>query len=422
MAVTRSLCLMLAVSLTGLLTLSARADNWPGWRGPTSNGVAAAGEYPVEWSTESNVAWKIDLPGSCGSTPVVWDDRIILTCPKNGKNGVICVDRSGKLLWEAEVGDEKPGKHKKGSGCNPSPVTDGVHVFVYFKSGDLAAFTMDGKQVWHQNLQKLFGEDTLWWDLGTSPVLTKSAVVVAVMHSGPSYLVAFDKASGKQSWKQDRDVGAPEEAAQAYSTPVVFEEGGQELIVVLGADHATCHNSATGQELWRVGGLNPTQHKYFRSIAGPVVSGGIVVAPYGRGDTVTAIKLGGSGDVTKTHIVWEQKDAGADVPTPTAAEGKVYVCRDKGEIVCRDLADGKVLWSGSAGKNRNGFSASPVLAGGRLYLTRENGTTSVVAAADGTVLAENDLADEFTVATPAFVDGQILIRTFEHLYCIGIKK
>ncbi|MEZ6056017.1 MAG: PQQ-binding-like beta-propeller repeat protein [Planctomycetaceae bacterium] len=421
MVATRTWRCLFALTFLSLTAWSAEGGDWPGWRGPTSNGVAAEGKYPVEWTAEKNVAWKVALPGSSGSSPAVWGDRIFVTCPKDGKNGLLCFDRSGKSLWEAEVGTEKPGKHKKGSGSSPSPTTDGKHVFVYYKSGDVAAYTLTGERVWHHNVQEMFGEDTLWWDLGTSPVLTQNDVVIAVMHSGPSYLVAFNKETGKQSWKQARDLGAPEEAAQAYSTPVVFQEGGQERLAVLGADHATCHDAVTGKELWRVGGLNPTQHKYFRSIAGPVVSDGIVVAPYGRGDTVTAIRLGGEGDVTKSHIAWMESSAGADVPTPIAVNGKVYVCRDKGEVICRDIATGKSLWSATTEKNRNGYSASPILADGKLYLVREDGTTTVLSAADGSQLAQNPLDEEFTVATPVFVDGQILIRTFKHLYCIGPK-
>jgi len=400
-------------------SLVSQAADWPSWRGPTSNGVAQSGDYPLEWSTEKNVIWKVKLPGGAGSTPVITGDHIILTTPKDGENGVLAFNRKGEPLWDATVGKEVPGKHKKGSGTNPSPVTDGEHVWVYFKSGDVACFTIEGKQVWHHNIQKMYGEDTLWWDLGTSPVLTEKFVVIAVMQTGPSYLVAFEKETGEVAWKQDRDLGAPEEAAQAYSTPVVVEHEGKETLVVLGADHCTAHDAATGAELWRVGGLNPTQHKYFRSIAGPVVSEGIVIAPYGRGDTVTAIKLGGKGDVTSSHIVWEKSEAGTDVPTPAANDGKVYTCRDKGEVTCRNVQTGEEIWSASAGKNRNGFSASPILAGEKLYLTRENGTTTVMAATDGEVLAENELGDEFTVASPVLVDGQILIRTFKHLYCIG---
>ena len=401
------------------VTTASAAESWPNWRGPTQNGVAAGKGFPTEWSNSKNVKWKVALPGKGSSTPIVWEDRIVVTYGVDGENVVACYDRAGQPLWKHHLGKEVAGKHKKATGSNPSPVTDGERVYVYFKSGDLAAFDLDGKQLWHVNLQKLYGEDTLWWDLGTSPTLTKDAVVVAVMQTGPSYLAAFDKVTGAVRWKQDRNLDAPEEAAQAYSTPVVFEHEGQEQIVVLGADHVTCHVAATGKELWRVGGLNPTQHKYFRSISGPVVESGIVLAPYARGATITGIKLGGSGDVTKSHIVWTRDDLGADVPTPAAKDGKAYVCTDKGTVACIDVKTGKTEWSVDTERNRNAFSSSPVLADGKVYITREDAKVFVVDTKTKAVIGANELEDEFAVATPVFVDGTILIRTLDHLYCIG---
>lgn len=417
-------CRWVSAAAVVLSVATAFAGTWPGWRGPTSNGVAPPGEYPTQWTAEENIAWKIDLPGAAGSTPAVTDQQIFVTCPKDGKNMVLGFDRGGKLQWETPVGDDAGGKHKKGSGANPSPTTDGQRVYVYFKSGDLAALDFSGKVLWHTNLQKKYGENTLWWDLGTSPVLTSRHLVVTVMQTENSYVAAFDPATGELAWKVDRNLGAPEEAAQSYSTPVVFEHNGQEQIVIVGADHVTCHAAADGHELWRVGGLNPSQNMYFRSIAGPVVCDGLVIAPYARGDSITAIRLGGSGDVTSTHIAWQlQEAAGADVPTPAAVKGRLYVLRDKGaEVVCRDVATGNVIWTRALPKNRNSYSTSPILANGRLYCTREDGMTFVVNAASGELEHENPLGGEFTVATPVPVDGQILLRTFERLYCIGAGK
>ncbi len=401
---------------------AASAGNWPGWRGPGFDGVVRDKTgYPTHWSNTENVLWKVDLPGKGASTPVVWGDRIVLTCAIDGKNGVLCLDLAGKPVWQKAIGSEKAGKHAKATGCNPSPTTDGKYLYVYFKSGDLACLDFAGKIVWQHNLQELFGEDTLWWDLGTSPVLTRDNVVVAVMQSGPSYLVAFNKVTGKQAWKQDRNLEAPEEAAQSYSSPVVVTEKGQETIVVVGADHVTAHDAADGRELWRVSGLNPAGDKYFRSIASPVVLDGVVVAPYARGASLTAIRLGGSGDVTKSKVAWTKDNLGADVPSPAAVEGRVYLCTDKGELSCLDVQTGKVLWSGLAEKNRNAFSSSPVIADGKVYLTREDGKTFVIEQGkEFKVLAANYLGEgEFVVATPVFVDGRILIRSVEHLYCIG---
>ncbi|MFM8579494.1 MAG: PQQ-binding-like beta-propeller repeat protein, partial [Planctomycetaceae bacterium] len=250
---------VITLSRPGSATTPATAADWPNWRGPSQNGIAAGSGYVREWSPESMVLWRVALPGLGASTPAVWGDSILLTCGIEGKDAALCIGRDGKERWRTLLGDERPGKHKKATGCNSSPVTDGRHVWVYFKSGELACLSVaDGKERWRTNLQERFGEDTLWWDLGTSPVLTDRAVVVAVMQSGPSYLVAFDRLSGEMLWKHDRLLGAPEEAAQSYSTPVVAKGDAtrgepSEVLFVLGADHVPAHDAADGSELWRVG-------------------------------------------------------------------------------------------------------------------------------------------------------------------------
>jgi len=401
------------------------AGTWPNWRGPAGDGVAAGAGYATRWSPTENVRWKVALPGLGASTPAVWGDRVVVTCTVDGKDAVLCFDRAGKEVWRQLLGAERAGKHKKATGANPSPVTDGRHAWVYFKSGEMAALDLgDGAVVWKTNLQEKFGEDTLWWDLGTSPVLTKNAVVVAVMQTGPSYLAAFDRGTGKLLWKHDRTLDAPDEAAHSYSTPVVVAGDAAkgepaEMLVVLGADHVTAHDAADGREIWRVGGLNPGGERFFRSIASPVIAGDLVIAPYARGSTLTAIRRGGTGDVTATHVAWVRKDLGADVPTPTAKDGKVYVCTDKGTVACLEAATGKTLWSGEVEKNRNAYSASPVLAGGRLVVTREDGATAVIDVADGFKVIGGGSVDEMTVATPVCVDGRIYLRTHDSLWCIA---
>lgn len=406
----------------------ARSENWPNWRGPALDGVAAGTGYATTWSPEAHVAWKVTLPGLGASTPAVWGDSIVLTCAIDGKDAAICFDRAGKEIWRRILGPEKPGKHAKATGCNPSPVTDGKHVWVYFKSGELAALDLaTGAVAWQENLQERFGEDTLWWDLGTSPMLTKDAVVVAVMQTGPSYLAAFGRTDGKLLWKHDRNLDAPEEAAQSYSTPLVVkgeEKFGEpaEVIFVLGADHVTAHDAADGRELWRVGGLNPAGEKYFRSIASPVVADDLVIAPYARGSTLTAVKRGGKGDVTKSHVVWARKDLGADVPTPAFQAGKLVVCTDQGKVACLDAPTGKTRWEGELPKNRHAYSASPVLVDGKILVTREDGQSAVLAGPEGAagrfeVVGEGSVG-EMTVATPVCVDGGILLRTHDSLWCI----
>ena len=402
------------------------AGDWPDWRGPNRNGTADGAGYPTEWSAEKNILWKYELHGRGASTPTVTGDSIFVTTTIDGQNTVIGIGMDGKERWTKTLGaavDGKPGKD--GTGANPSTKTDGTYVFAYFKSGDLGCFTVAGELKWQKNLQTEYGEDTLWWDLGTSPVLTNDAVVIACMQTGPSYLAAFSKTDGSVLWKHDRNLGAPEEAAQSYATPVVVEETGRQVIVVLGADHVTAHDGATGNEIWRVGGLNPTSHKYFRSIASAAVSNGLVIAPYARGETLTAIKMGGEGDVTASHIAWFNQTTSADVPTPAIANGRVFICRDggdaRGTIDCLDLLTGKLLWSGQLPKNRNTYRSSPTVADGKLYVARQDGTVFVLDAAGNEfkVLAQNTIAEEHTVATPVCVNGKLILRTDNHVYLIG---
>ncbi len=409
----------------------ARADHWPNWRGPGLDGVAAGTGYVTSWQggeQAEHVLWRVKLPGLGGSTPAVWGDSVVLTCGIDGHDAVICFDRSGRERWRQTLGPERPGKHKKATGSNPSPVTDGTHVWVYFKSGELACLNLaDGAVVWKTNLQERFGEDTLWWDLGTSPVLTEKAVVVAVMQSGPSYLAAFERATGRLVWKHDRMLDAPEEAAQSYSTPLVLAGDAAkgepaELIVVLGADHVTAHDAADGRELWRVGGLNPERNGFFRSIASPVAVGDLVIAPYARGSSITAIRRGGSGDVTDTHVAWVRKDLGSDVPTPATADGRVVVCTDKGLVAGLDAATGETRWKEELPKNRNAYSASPVLVDGRVVLTREDGASWILglpAPGAAVEVVGQGALEEMIVATPVCLDGRIYLRTHDSLWCIG---
>lgn len=399
----------------------AQAD-WPRWRGPKDNGSTEGGSYPVKWDVEK-VLWKARLPGRGCSTPIVWKERIYLTGPANGLDAVLAFDWSGKPLWQTTLGPEDPGKHRNGSGSNPSAVTDGKGVFVYFKSGTLAALEFDGTVRWQTNLVARFGPANLYWDYGTSPVATEKDVVMARMHEGESWLAGFDKNTGQMRWKVARNYETPQEGDHGYTTPFLIEHRGKPALLVWGGLHLTAHDANDGKLLWFCGDFNPEGKSMWAEVASPVVSGDIAVVPTGRNDRgqprLHGIRLGGSGDVTKTHRVWKREDTGTFVPTPVEYKGRVYLLRDRGEVECIDPKTGKTIWSDALPKERSNYYASPAIAAGNLYAVREDGVVFVARVEKGfELLAENKMNDR-VIASPVAVANRLLIRGEQHLFCIA---
>ncbi|WP_236620963.1 outer membrane protein assembly factor BamB family protein [Rhodopirellula sallentina] len=405
---------------------------WPQWRGPSQQGVSPEGTLPKKWNEESSS--RVEIPGSGGSTPVVVGDTAFLTSGVEGKNVLFAIDvNEPRIVWQVPMGTDRGNKHRKGSGSNPSPVTDGEHVVAYFRSGDLSCVNLSGEVLWTHNLQDEFGEDSLWWDLGSSPLLVESMVVIPVMQTGPSYLVAFDISTGEMKWKTDRMTDAPEEAAQSYTTPVAIEVNGRPAVAVMGADHLTINDATDGKEIGRLGGFNPEGQKFFRSIASPVAEGNLVFCPYSRGATLTAVDIeklvAGEG---KDAIVWFRDDIGSDVPTPAVRDGVLYVVsdakHDKGTVYALAAKSGETLWSLRLPRSRRSYSSSPLISGDHLYVTGENGHTSVIGPLGGAddsaappVLATNEVADDedYTVASPVDLGDRLGLRTKNFLYIIG---
>ena len=284
-----------ATLLLGTLAGAEGPSNWPHWRGPHDNGSTETGDYPVHWSGTTQLLWKVPLPGVGCSTPIVWNRQIFVTAPVEGQDALLAFDWSGNRLWQKTFGRERPGKHRNGSGCNPSPVTDGQGLFVAFKSGQLAAVEFDGQVRWQTNLGERYGQDTLYWDYGTSPVLTEQDVVVALMHHGESYLAAWDKRTGELHWKVARNYPTPEEGDHSYATPIVVRQSGQELLLVWGGQHLTAHAAADGKVVWSCGDFNPEAKNNWVAVASFVIAGDMAVVPYGRGNRLHGIRLGGRG-------------------------------------------------------------------------------------------------------------------------------
>jgi len=405
----------IATFVTLLATGFAAADDpadWPRWRGPEDIGSTQLGTYPVQFD-ESTTRWRARLPGKGCSTPIVLNRTIYLTAPVNGNDALISIDWSGNRRWSTTFGPEKAGKHRNGSGCNASPVTDGSAVFAYFKSGTLAAVELDGAVRWKTDLVQRFGEDKRFWDHGTSPVLAGEYVILARMHAGDSWVAAFDRTSGDLAWKVARNYPTPLEGDQCYTTPLVIQQNGKEAVLVWGSRHITIHDAADGTLHWSCGGFNPDSNKLWPAIATPVIVDEMAVICYGRNDRrqprLHGIRLGGSGDVTASNHAWRRDDVGSFVPSPVVYKGRVYLVRDRGEVECLDPVTGRTIWSGAFPKGRAAF-----------YAAREGGTVFVARVTNDhfELLAENDM-DEPLIGSPVPALNCILIRGEDHLFCLG---
>jgi outer membrane protein assembly factor BamB len=392
------------------------ADPWPQWRGPHLNGISKEKNLPTRWSKTENIAWRLSLPPLTGSTPAIWGSRIFLHLVEDDAMYLWCVERSaGTVLWKKHVADGDM-MARKANMSSPSPVTDGEHVWVMTGTGTLKAFDMDGNERWTRNLSKEYGAFGLNWNYSSSPLLYRDALIVQVLHGmkteAPSYVLSMDKITGKTRWRVERPDRATGEGKDAYTTPSVAYVGNAAEIVVSGAVAVTGHDPETGKELWRAGGLNDD-----RTVASPVVFGDLIFAP-SRQRPLLALKAGGTGDVTSSHVMWTF-NKGPDVPTPVSDGTYLYNITDNGVLYCLDTKTGAVVYQQRLRSAT--YSGSPVLADGRMYVTNEEGLTVVAKVSPPfELIAENDL-DDYTLSSPAISDGQIFIRTKNYLYAIGRK-
>jgi outer membrane protein assembly factor BamB len=416
--------ILLSLVAAVLAVISVSAENWPAWRGPLANGVSGEKGLPLKWSTGENIAWKLQMPSRSGATPIIWNNHIFLnvaTAMTTGDLELWAVDRvKGQPLWKRPLGGGN-NQQRKQNMSTPSPVTDGTTVWVMTGTGILKAFDFKGTELWMRDIQKDYGHFGLNWGYASSPLLHQGNLYVQVLHGmrtdDPSYVMKIEGKTGKTLWKVERPTDALMESPDSYTTPLLVNSGKSTEIAITGGDIVTGHDPATGKELWRANGLNPTKDRNYRIVASPVMAAGLIIAPT-RNRPMLALRPGGSGDVTTSHKAWTF-DLGPDVPTPVSDGKLLYVLRDNGVIHALDVQTGSVVW-GPERLKTGAYSSSPVLADGRLYVTSENeGLTSVFAAGPKfEVLAENPL-DDYCLASPAVSNGQIFIRTDKFLWAIG---
>lgn len=416
----------LAVLLT--LTISAlRADEWTRFRGADGTGTSTAKNLPLTWSDKENIVWRAKMPGPGSSSPIIAGDKIILTSYSGygiagGKASmdelmfhVVCVDRkSGNVVWDKKVKPNLPETQYKGfvtqhGYASSTPATDGKHIYVFFGKTGVFCFDLDGNQIWKQGV----GTTLNSWGTATSPILYKDRVIVnASIESGA--LVALDKLNGKELWR------APS-ISSSWSTPVVVQApGGEDELVVSGSGKVQGLSLASGKPVWWTSS--------FKGYVCPAVVAHMDVVyalqtPAGGGGTSVAVRLGGKGDVTGSHTLW-QKKFGSKVPSLVYHDGHVYFCNENGVAYCLKADSGAEVYKKALSPKSGTVYASPLLADGKIYyVSQSNGTYVVAASPEFKQLAHNTFADDRsrTNASPIVDDGCVLLRTDMYLYCIGKK-
>ena len=387
------------------------AENWPGWRGPNRTGVTSDTGAPVTWSAKEHVLWKTPLTGVGTSNPVVWEDRVYLTASTGHDQSeliVLCLDRdTGHLRWRHKLWGTAPTLFYGVSGmAAPSPVTDGEHLWAFFGTGDVFCFDRDGKLLWQRALSAEYGKFENRFGASSSPLLFEDAVIVQCDHYGASYVVALDKRTGANRWKTDRPG-----RWLSWSSPQLIAAGDHQELILSGSERLDGYDPKSGEFLWTVQGFSR------ECVPTPVVGDGFLIAVSGPNGIHRAVKPGGRGDVTDTHVLWTNERGTSFVPSAILVGDRYYDADDKGVAACYDAKTGKILWR----KRLNGrFTASPVAAEGKIFFTNEKGETIVLDAAKSeyTELAQNDLGED-VYASPAISQGRFFFRTANHLICIG---
>jgi outer membrane protein assembly factor BamB len=405
-----------------LSTGIARAENWPGWRGPRGDGISHEKGLSLTWSETQNIRWKIPIPGKGHSSPIVWGERVfVTTCLEDkGERVLMCLDRrEGSILWQRIVLTAPlEQKHPLNSHASATPVTDGKHVWVAFLADpdmQVACYDFAGNKVWMRSPGKLLSKHGFC----SSPILHKNLVILNGDQDAEAYLVALDKATGAERWRIDRP-----NRTRSYCTPILIHAKNKPdvtQLVLSGSKCVTAYDADTGKQLWIIDG--PTE----QYVASLVFLDDVLFLTTGFPEFhLMGISPEGAGNITHSEFIrWHiphkvnrvNHNSGASyVPSPIAAGGHFYVVSDTGYLSCLEPQTGKRLWKQKLARH---VSASPAFADGHLYFVDDDAVTHVLKAnGQFTVLHKNKLDDE-CYASPAISQGQIFIRGLHNLYCIG---
>jgi outer membrane protein assembly factor BamB len=462
----RIFCLILSVGAA-----SAADPEWPMFRGPNANPTVQEGKLPERWSKTENIEWRAEIPGRGWSSPIVVGHNIFLTTavtegkskqPQVGteysneyvadlmKHGasekealekvtardielpsevmlhyfLYCLDlQTGKVNWKREFYSGQPpgGRHRKNSFTSETPVTDGKLVYVYVTNLGLYAFDLKGAQVWHTALEAY----PIYMDFGTggSAALWGNLLLIVDDNQKQQFIAAFDKNTGKQVWRTDRNLSAKGNNAMrsGWVTPFVWKTARRTEVVTVGPGVAVSYD-ADGKELWRLSGMSATP------IPSPFAYQGLLYLNGGAGKGLFAVKPGATGDVTpkdraneSEFVAWSQDRGGTYLPTEVAYDGALYVLSETGILSRLDAKTGQLSYK-SRIETGQAFTSSPWAYNGKIFCLSEEGKTFVIAAGPEFKLLQTNLLDEMAQATPAMVGERLLLRTESRLYSIRNKN
>jgi outer membrane protein assembly factor BamB len=445
-----------AAAVTSVAVLLAAsplaAQNWPQWRGPSSSGVSPEAALPATWSAKDNLAWTVPLAGLGTSSPVVWGDRVFVTsqtgsldlAPGGGSHPQLARDdrtlavqenpiggrrmpagagndisliveafrrSDGGKLWEyrTRTTGPLPEVHEKHNLATPTPVTDGERVYAWFGNGQLVALDMNGRVVWSRHLGMEYARFDTQWGHGSSPALHDGLLILLCDHLSDAYLLALDARTGKERWKVDRGDGRV-----SHSTPVVIPGPQGAELLVNSSTRIDVYDPLTGKLLWYTGSERQTP------IPSAVFNDGMIFLSRGyRNSDFMAIRPGGRGDVTKSHIAWHAATGASYVPSILYYDGLLYMTNEVGVVTCADARTGERVWRH---RLEGVFFASPAAGDGKIYLVSETGETYVMRAGrEPVVLARNELDERF-IASPAIAGSRIFLRGDRTLFAISSAK
>ena len=411
---------------------AATSTDWPRFLGPTGAAIVAESKVPLKWSDSENIVWKAEMPGPGSSSPIVFGDKVFITCwtgygDKEGASDMskltrhlICLNRAdGKVQWDAKVPsavEEDPwrGFITEHGYATHTPVTDGERVYVFFGKSGALAFDMAGKQLWQTSCGTSSGQRR--WGSAASPIIHDDLLIVNANDESQT-IFGLDKKSGKVAWKAEGDFG------MAYGTPNIIKRDGVDDLVI-----------AVPQEIW---GMNPENgklrwyaaHGLTGNVSPSVLPGDGVAYIFGGFPSTrsVAVKLGGKGDTTANAILWDSNTS-SYVPTPILKDGHLYVVNDQGFAICIDAKTGQDVYRerviiGARGGGKP-FYASPVLIGDKLVcLSRRDGAYIIAAKPKFELIGNNvfSLDKSQFHGTPAVSGDQLFLRSDKAVYCIGTK-